>query len=218
MTTFTNGPSPIRAAAAAHGDPAAQDNRPSYVAFGLAWMVGYGAFALDAGADPVLDLPGSLPAVLLAVGLVAALVVTGVVIARAQRGVTGAAALPGTLFGAGWVVGFAALFLLITSLEAHTGDHRVATVLWPTGSAVVVGLLYLMGGAIGRDLHQYALGCYLALVGGAAVFAGLTGMYVILALAGAAGYLTAAALDGRRSAGHRAHPSGTGSSADHGGA
>ncbi|MFI5496787.1 ABC transporter permease [Actinoplanes sp. NPDC051859] len=174
------------------------DNRPSYTSFGLAWLMGYGALALDAGSDPITDLPGQLPGILLAVGIAAALGVTCVSIMKAQRGVEGTAALQGTLSGAGWVVGFTALFLLITSLEGFLAEHHVGTVLWPTGSALVVGLLYLLGGTIGRDLHQYALGVYLALVGGAAAFLGLTGMYALLALAGAAGYFIAAAAERRR--------------------
>ena len=202
MSTITNGRH-TAATTTTHDGPAVQDNRLSYLAFGLAWLIGYGALAVDSGPDPLLDLPGPVPTVLLGAGLVAALVVTGVVIAKAQKEVKGAAALPGTLFGAGWVVGFVALFLLITSLESHTGDHRVGTVMWATGSALVVGMLYLMGGAIGRDLHQFTLGSYLALVGGAAIFFGLTGMYAALALAGAGGYFIAAALEGRRLAGSR---------------
>ena len=185
-------------AAAGPHQPPVPDNRYSYLAFGSAWLVGYGALALDSGSDPVLDLPGFLPSALLGMGLVIALAVTGVLTARTQKHVKGAAAVPGMMLGAGWVVGFGALFLLITSLEAHTGDHRVGTVMWATGSALIVGMLYLMGGAIGRDPHQYTLGCYLALVGGAAVFPGLNGMYAVLAIAGGAGYLVAAALEERR--------------------
>lgn len=174
------------------------NNRPSYTTFGLAWLIGYGALALDSGSDPVADFPGRLPGILLAVGIAVALGVTCVSITKAQRGVKGTAALQGALSGAGWVVGFTALFLLVTSVEGYLAEHHVGTVLWPTGSALVVGLLYLLGGTIGRDLHQYALGVYLALVGGAAAFLGLTGMYALLALAGAAGYFIAAAAEPRR--------------------
>lgn len=178
--------------------PRLADNRWPYLAWGLAWLVGYGAFALARGADPVLALPARLPSLLLVAGLVGAAVVTTVQIVHDSRGAVGAAKTTGTLVGLAWGTGFTALFLLITALSAVLDDHLVETVLWPTGSAVVVGLMYLTGGAVHRDLLQYALGTYLALLGAAAVFVGSPGHYVVLAVAGAPAYLVAAALEGRR--------------------
>lgn len=174
------------------------DNRPVYVAWGAAWAVGYGAMALGSGPSPVADLPTFLPVTLLAVGLVGAAVVTGVATARAQRGVTGGAKVAGTMIGTAWAIGFTALFLLITGLTAVVGDQHVQSVLWPTGSALVVGLLYLAGGAVNRDVLQYALGAWIALVGTAAVFLDTPGLHTVLATAGAGGYAVAAALEPRR--------------------
>lgn len=146
----------------------------------------------------MLTLPARLPSLLLVACLVGAAVVTTVQIVRDSRGAVGDAQTAGTLVGLAWGTGFTALFLVITALARILDDHLVETVLWPTGSAVVVGLVYLTGGAVHRDLLQYALGTYLALLGGAAVFLGSPGHYAVLAVAGAPAYLVAAALEGRR--------------------
>ncbi len=174
------------------------NNRGPYLAWGAAWLVGYGALALGGGDEPLVAMPGPLPALLLVAGLVTATVVTTLATVRDQRGVTGAAKTAGTLFGAAWATGFTALFLLITALARVLDEQLVHTLLWPTGSAVVVGLLYLMGGALNRDHLQYALGTYLALLGAAAVFLDSPGHYFVLAIAGTPAYLAAAALEGRR--------------------
>ncbi len=181
-----------------HRRPRVPDNRGPYLAWGLAWSIGYGSLALAGGDAPVVAMPGLLPTALLVAGLVVATVVTTLATIRDQRGVTGAAKTAGTLFGIAWATGFTALFLLITALARVLDDQLVQTLLWPTGSAVVVGLLYLMGGALQRDHLQYALGTYLALLGAAAVFLDSPGHYWVLAVAGTPAYLVAAVLEGRR--------------------
>ncbi|WP_336029008.1 hypothetical protein [Geodermatophilus sp. FMUSA9-8] len=186
-------------AAVSHGEPdpaPPNDNRPVYLAWGAAWLVGYGAMALDGSF--VLDLPSIVPPVLLAVGLLAAAVVTGLTTARAQRGASPAAKAAGTMIGAAWVIAFTALFVMITALDRVLEHDHLQTVIWPAGSAFVVGLLYLAGGAVTGDRLQYALGSWLAIIGTAAVFLDTPGLYAVLAIAGTGGYGVAAALEPRR--------------------
>jgi hypothetical protein len=179
-------------------EPPPVDNRPVYLSWGLAWLAGHGAFALSSGDNPLVGMPGWLPAVILGAGLSTAMVVTGGVTARASKGLTGAARTAGTLIGAAWAIGFTALALFIVGAAGQLGDQHLQTIAWPTGSSLVIGLLYIAGGVATRDIHQYALGTYLALVGTGAVFLADTGMYAALATAGAGGYLVAAALEPRR--------------------
>jgi hypothetical protein len=143
------------------------NNRPSYLSFGLAWLLGYGALAH--GYDPGLSMPSVVPAVLLGGGLMTAVIITSVVTARAQRGVRGRDAVVGNLLGASWLVGFGALFLIITALSAALHEPQVHTLLWPTGAGLVVGLLYLAGGVAHRDVLQYTLGGWLAVMSSAAL-------------------------------------------------
>jgi len=176
------------------------NNRLSYVSFGLAWLVGHGVNALTHGGDPVLDLPSAIPASLLVVGLLAGVVVTSVVTAKALRGVRGPDAMVGNLLAASWPIGFGALFLIITALGASLDEQKVHTLMWPTASGLVVGLLYLAGGAVYRDRLQYTLGTWLALTSSAALFLHGAPLYWVLALAGGGSYLVAAALEPRRHA------------------
>lgn len=176
------------------------DNRSSYLGWGLAWLVGHGAYALSGGSDPLVPMPEALPLALLVTGLTTAVIVTVRAIARGQRGVTGPAKAAGTLLGAGWLIGFVALFLLITALTGATGEPHLQALLWPTGTGLVVGMMYLWGGTLQHDRLQYALGGWLALTATAALFLGLPGMYWVLAVVGGGGYLVAAALEPRRRA------------------
>ncbi|MEU8900369.1 ABC transporter permease [Nocardia sp. NPDC048505] len=162
------------------------DQRLSYLIFGFAWLLGYGAFALAEGADPLV--PDSVAAVLLFGGLLAGLVVTAAAIVKG--GVRGA--LTGNLLAGAWVIGFAALSVLIWALSTALDEPQVQTLLWPPGAGLVVGMLYLTGGIAYRDLPQYVLGVWLAMASAVALcFAG-AGLYWVLAVAGGGGYLAAA--------------------------
>jgi hypothetical protein len=68
-------------------------------------MVGYGAFALSYGDDPILPMPSAAPGVLLLVGLLTALTITGVAITKARRGHD---TVIGKMLAASWLVGFGA--------------------------------------------------------------------------------------------------------------
>lgn len=152
-------------------------------------------------------MPSVVPAVLLVGGLLTAVIITSVVTARAQRGVRGREAVVGNLLAASWLVGFGALFLLITALSAALHEQQVHTLLWPTGSGLVVGLLYLAGAVAHRDVLQYTLGGWLGVMSSAALFLDGANLFWALSLAGGGGYLVAAALEPRRRAGaSRAQP------------
>ncbi|MBF6269144.1 ABC transporter permease [Nocardia farcinica] len=176
------------------------DNRPSYLGFGAAWLLGHGAYALSHGSDPVLRLPAAVPSILLITGLVAALIVTSVVSMRAQRTATGSEAVVGKLLAASWLVGFGALFFVITAVSSVLPHGDLTTLLWPAGSGLIVGLLYLAGGAAYRDVLQYTLGAWLALTSTAALLLDGASPYWVLAVAGGGSYLLAAALEPRRRA------------------
>ncbi|MFI7079778.1 ABC transporter permease [Micromonospora sp. NPDC049903] len=183
--------------------PGQVDNRLAYAGFALAYLLGHGAAAVSSGSDPLVELPGWLPMALLATGLVGGSIAATVAATRAQRGVAGPEALTGRLLGSAWVVGFTALFLAITGLTSAFDRPELQTVLWPTGSAFVVGLIYLAEGAARRNLLHYLLGSWLALVGTAALFLGTPGPFWVLAVAGGGAYVLATVLEGRRLAAHR---------------
>lgn len=188
------------------------DNRMPYLSWGLAWLVGHGAFALAEGPRPFVAMPAALPGLLLVAGLVIAAAVTLRRIVIDSRGQTGDAKLTGTLLGGTWLVGFTTLFLLITRLAGSVDHPLVETLLWPAGSGLVIGVCYLAGGTATRDLLQYAFGCWLALVTGASLLLDTPSTYAVLAVLGSAGYLAAAVLEPHRRALAGAHATESGQS------
>ncbi|MGP2438644.1 ABC transporter permease [Streptomyces sp. JW3] len=175
------------------------DNRATYVSFGLAYLLGHGSAALSKGDTPLLDLPGWLPMTLLGAGLATGTVVATVAALRAQRAATDPAEVrTGQLLGAAWITAFAALFLAITGLAATVDNPDIQTLLWPTGSGLVVGLLYVAEGAARRNALHYVLGTWLALTSTAALLLGTPGLYWVLTLAGGGAYAVASVLELRR--------------------
>ncbi|MFC5289639.1 ABC transporter permease [Actinokineospora guangxiensis] len=177
-------------------NPADVDSRLAYISFGLAYILGHGAAALSKGADPLLRLPGWLPIVLLAAGIVAGMVLSILASTRAQRGATESRRLAEKLVGTAWATGFIALFLLITGLSAV--EPALQEVLWPAGSVLVVGMIYLAEGAVRGNTLHYALGTWLAVVASASLLLGTAGVYGVLAVAGGGAYIVATLLERRR--------------------
>jgi len=174
------------------------DNRSAYVSFALAYVLGHGAAVLSKGANPVLNLPGWLPMALLAAGLVVGTVQSISAANSALRGAGEAEQLAGKLLGVSWATGFIALFLAIAGLAVAFDKPELQEVLWPVGSTLVVGLLYLAEGVVRRNTLHYGLGSWLALVAAASLFLSTPGFYGMLAVAGGGGYAVAAVLERRR--------------------
>lgn len=174
------------------------DSRAAYVSFAAAYVLGHGAAALSTGVAPVLALPSWLPIALLGVGIVIGVAQSMTAANRAQRGASKTELLSVKLVGTAWVTGFVALFLLITGLAAVFDQPELQTVLWPAGSVLVVGLLYLAEGAVRRNTLHYGLGTWLALAAAGSLFFPAPGIYAMLAVACGGAYVVAAVLERRR--------------------
>ncbi|MFD0416639.1 ABC transporter permease [Streptomyces sp. NPDC127108] len=179
-------------------------NLGTYICFGLAYVLGHGSAALSKGDNPVLDLPGWLPMTLLGGGLALGTIQATRAALRAQRASTDPDSVrTGQLLGAAWVTAFAALFLAITGLSATLDHPDIRTLLWPTGSGFVVGLMYVAEGAARRNLLHYTLGTWLALTSTAALLMGNPNFYWVLTIAGGGAYTLATLLEHRRLASTR---------------
>ncbi|WP_194832990.1 ABC transporter permease [Nocardia sp. XZ_19_369] len=195
MTTYVATSIPTLPAVTRSGDV---DNRATYISFGLAYILGHGAAALSRGDSPLVALPGWLPMTLLGLGFATGTVCATRAALHAQRGADKAEVLGGKLLGLSWGVGFGALILAITGLSSTLAVPELQTFLWPAGSGLVVGLLYLGEGAARRNVLHYGLGGWLALISTAALFFSVPGFFGILAVAGGGGYAVATVLEFRR--------------------
>ncbi|WP_329793518.1 ABC transporter permease [Lentzea sp. DG1S-22] len=187
-------PAFVRPAVAVPSDEV--DNRAAYLGFAFAYVFGHGA-ALLSKADIVI-MPSWLPITLLATGILAGVTFAMTASLRAQRAASEVRRRAEKLVGIAWVTGFAALALAVTGLSAVFDMPELQTVLWPAGSAIVVGLIYIAEGAIRSNALHYNLGTSLALVAAAALFVPGAGFFGVLAVVGGGAYLLAAFLERSR--------------------
>lgn len=174
------------------------DNRAAYLGFAFAYVFGHGAAALTRGTDPLVVLPSWLPIGLLAVGLIAGTILAMTASLSAQRRATESRRRSEKLVGTAWVTGFVALALAITGLSTVFDKPELQSVLWPAGSTIVVGLIYLAEAAVRRNALHYNLGTWLTLVAAASLFVPGPGFFGLLAVLGGGAYLVAAFLESRR--------------------
>jgi len=172
------------------------DNRPAYLGFAFAYVFGHGSAMLSRSG--AVAMPSWLPIALLATGLVAGTVFATSASLRAQKAASEARRRAEKLVGTAWITGFAALALAITGLSTAFDQPELQTVLWPAGSAIVVGLIYVAEGAVRGNALHYNLGTWLALVAAAALFVPGAGFFGVLAVLGGGAYLVAAFLERRR--------------------
>ncbi|NLE71365.1 MAG: hypothetical protein GX609_04620 [Actinomycetales bacterium] len=183
----------------------AVDPRVLFGAWGLAWLLGFGllwAAALDEPLVPV-DLGVAL-AVFFAL-LAAAGVVTAVHIATRSRGVRGMSARQGALYGWGWFLGFAVVGALAHALRRAGASEDVVSLVMMATSVLLVGALYMAGGALWDSISQWALGAVITVSTVVALVVGLPHAYLVMSLGGGGAMLVAAgveALRRRRARGH----------------
>lgn len=162
-----------------------------YTAWGLAWTLGFTAFALTAG--EVVAAPRWAAGIVFFALQITAMVITTVHVTQAARGIRGVSAEVGAMYGWSWALGFGALAFINTGLVRLGLTDEQTAVLWPASSLLIVGVLYLAGGALWRDRFQFGLGVWVLVTDAVSVFAGTPANYVVLAIAGGGGFLVAAA-------------------------
>ncbi|MFS0701437.1 hypothetical protein AB6N24_15815 [Cellulomonas sp. 179-A 4D5 NHS] len=172
-------------------DQVAPDPRILFGAWGLAWFVGYLVLWASASSEPSGHPDGTAFAVF-GVLLSGALAATIAHIARRSAGVRGASARSGAMFGWTWTIGFSAVVLTMIGLTRAGASWEVLALGWNALSALVVGVLYAAGAAMWEDWRMFLLGAWIALVAGATTLLGVPGSYLLMALAGGGGMLTAA--------------------------
>lgn len=159
-----------------------------FLLWGTVWLVGYGFMWASTGRDGTPSGVAAFTAV--GLGVVGTAATLWHVLHR-SRGLVGATARTGALYGWSWGIGFTAQALIVTALAQAGAPPEVSALAGNALAALVVGLLYLAGGALWDDLPMYLLGGWIALVGAAAALVGLPGTYLAMALAGGGGMLVA---------------------------
>jgi hypothetical protein len=124
--------------------------------------------------------------------LATAVTITIVHSVRRSGGTRGPSARTGAMYGWAWTLGFVAYPFIISGVARADASPEVIALIANALACVVVGLMYLAGGAAFGDTGLYVLGLWILLVGGVATLAGIPGSYLVLATAGGGGFLVMA--------------------------
>lgn len=163
-----------------------------YGPWGAAYLLGFGSVFLTYPSAVPLRLPGEVAAVITGVLFAAAMVVSVVTGTRAARGLRGPSWVAGAMYGWSWTLGFGALTAVNIGITRLGLPDGAVTLLWSGSSLLLVGVLYLAGGALWQDRFQYGLGVWMLVTGAGSVFAGVPGNFAVVSLAGGGGLLLAA--------------------------
>lgn len=165
------------------------------IVWAAAWAVGFGAlwFARDIGGVPLLPTVAAWVIFGLSLATAVAWSITAGV-RSAGSGIRGGSQLQGALYGWSWTISMIAAWLLITALQRAGLSQELANLLYPGLFVMLVGVLYLAGGALWRSPVQYVLGIVLIAVAIGATFVGLPYNFLVFATAGPLAMLIVAAL------------------------
>jgi len=163
-----------------------------YGPWAAAYLLGFGAIFLSYPTASPVRLPGLLAAVVTGVLFAAATIISVVTGTRAGRGLRGPSRSAGAMYGWSWTLGFCALVAVNNGVTRLGLPDDAVTLLWSGSSLLLVGVLYLGGGALFQDRFQYGLGVWMLVSGAGSVFAGVPGNFAVVSLAGGGGLLLAA--------------------------
>lgn len=173
-------------------------SRILYLIWGCVFLLGFLPPALAFGPDPVVGIPRALALGLFfgAIGIGVALSI--VVTARFARGLGGSSSRRGAMYGTAWALAFVGVTALTAQLERIAMDRDLLGVLVNGVAMLLVGALYMAGGAAWLDRTQFTVGAVISGVTTLALVVGFPAYYWIMCL-GAGGVFLAAAAVSRRS-------------------
>jgi len=158
-----------------------------HIAWGAAWLVGYGLVFLHdgPGGRTFVPMPSWLPLTVLFVLLAGAGATTAVLGGRVlARGTADEhSARQGKWYGTAWLLSFAGLLLTVSKLT-HGLSADTTGLLWGATTTGLVGALHMAGSAIWGDPAQFRLGIWVTFINVVAVMAGPGWQSLILSIAG----------------------------------
>lgn len=164
------------------------------VVWAVAWALGFGALWLAfAPAEPTVPPAFAWP--IFGSLIIAAMVwstVTG--IRSASSGIQGRSQVQGAMYGWSWTIAMIGAGTLAAGVQRAGIDAEVSAVLFPGLFVIMVGVLYLSGGALWRSLVQYVLGIVMVGVAVTATFIGFPHHYLVYATVGPVAMLVVAFL------------------------
>jgi hypothetical protein len=167
-----------------------------YTAWGLVWLLGYGAMWLSVrGQHPYRGPSGvSIAAVFVLAGFAAAVVL--VIASRAVAGIDGRSARYRRIILATWATGYLILLLVQAGISSSVSTRALAFV-GLAGPLVLAGLVYILASVLGRDRPAFALGAWLVIAGASCAWLAPADIVATCALAGGGAFLLIAVIETR---------------------
>ncbi|MEV2269418.1 hypothetical protein [Nonomuraea africana] len=136
-----------------------------YAPWGVAWLVGFGAFFLSYGLDgrPVVPISWQLALAILFGGQVLAGAFLFWALRASSVQVRGESAQRGMMYGYSWFVGMMAMSLIVGHFAPLLPRDQVG-LLYASVSLLVVAILYMAGGAVWREWPMFFIGAWVAAV------------------------------------------------------
>jgi hypothetical protein len=169
------------------------------VVWAVSWAVGFTClWSSDAdGGNPWFRMPATAAAIVFIVLMAVAIVVSIVAGIRSGVGVRGPSRLAGALYGWSWTISMLGAGALLGAVGRAGMPTETMNILAPGLFVLLVGVLYLAGGALWRAPVQYALGVVMIATALGASFAGSPTHYLVYATVGPVAMLVVAALMAR---------------------
>jgi hypothetical protein len=172
-------------------------NAPAvYAAWGLVWLIGYGAMWLSVrGQHPYRAPSGiSIAAVFVLAAFAAAAVL--VIVHRAAAGIGGQSARHRYIILATWGTGYLILFAVQAAISRSISARELAFVSF-AGPLLLAGLVYLLASILGRNRPAFALGAWLVVVAAGCAWLAPAVILATCALAGGGAFLLIAFTEAR---------------------
>jgi hypothetical protein len=170
-------------------------SRPvTFVAAGMAWLLGYGAIWFSVRGQHPYQGPAPEAAVIQVVLIGFAVAIAASVIGRATSGVGGLSAVQRRVSILALATGIVAVLVLEAAID-HAGAGRgvVFGVFQAAAPVLVTGVVYVANSAVRLNWTLLGLGLWLIAVASGGAFARPVGVWAVTSLAGGLGYLLMAA-------------------------
>jgi hypothetical protein len=167
-----------------------------YTAWGLVWLIGYGAMWLSVrGQHPYTGPSGvSIAAVFVLAGFAIATVLA--IASKSVAGIDGQSARHRRIIGSTWAIGYLVLLIVQGSISSSVSTRTLAFVGF-AGPVLLAGLTYILASALGRDRPAFALGAWLMIVGASCAWLAPAAILAVCALAGGGAFLLMAVIETR---------------------
>ena len=167
-----------------------------YMAWGMVWLIGYGAMWLSVrGQHPYTGPSGvAIAAVFVLAGFAIAAVL--VIASKAVAGIDGQSVRHRRIIGSTWAIGYLILLIVAPAVSSSVSTRTLAFISF-AGPVALVGLTYILAAALGRYWSALALGVWLVIVGTSCAWLAPATILATCALGGGGAFLLMAVIETR---------------------